>query len=430
MRSGERICIKTNSCGLFTGYEWVLNLFVRDFGKTKGVILMSEKKLLIVIDSLMAGGVARALINMIEEIKSDYCIDLLAFSNSGLLKNQMPPEINTLETNKYLALLGESQEETKKKSLFWGFYRAILAIWCRLFSNKLPHRLLFKHYRINQHYDIAISYVHDHDEHSLARGCNRFVLEKANADKKIAFVHCDFQRYGGNTRKNKDLYYYFDGVVCVSNGCKEVFENCLSKKVTTYVVRNFTNYQDIIGLSMESPKEYETDEISIVSVARLSEEKGFRRALLAYEKTIVASKKRIHWYIVGDGPDFEEIKTIINQYEMDSYITLLGATDNPYRIMKNADYFMLLSYHECAPMVFDEAYALGLTIIATETISTKEMIEERGIGYVYPNTDKSIVSIFEDLLTGKIRKKQYIPLLDNSKSKQQFERVVYGVVQK
>ena len=58
--------------------------------------------------------------------------------------------------------------------------------------------------------------------------------------------------------------------------------------------------------------------------------------------------------------------------------------------MKNADLFLLPSYHEAAPMVFDEAACLGVPILATETTSTDEMITESGSGFVCENSQDGI----------------------------------------
>jgi len=71
---------------------------------------------------------------------------------------------------------------------------------------------------------------------------------------------------------------------------------------------------------------------------------------------------------------YNSIKNIIQESSMKNNIYLFGEKRNPYRYMKNADYLVLSSYHEAAPMVYDEANILGLPIISSNTISAKEMI--------------------------------------------------------
>ena len=383
-----------------------------------------KTKILFVIDNLMAGGVSRALINMVNEICKEYDIYVLAFSYSGLLKKQLSKDIHIVETNKFLNLLGESQKQIGKRSFFQAAFRAFLVLCCKLFTNKIPHRLLFSSFKQHNQYDVAISYIHDHDERSLARGCNRFVIEKIEANKKIAFVHSDFINYGGNTKRNRKIYYSFDEVVCVSEGCKRAFEACFEKKLKVSVVRNFVNYQDILALANQKAVVYSPKEISVVSVARLSKEKGFERGLIALSKILNEQTTNIHWYIIGDGPEYNNVLYNIESEHLNSVVTLVGQTDNPYRYLKNADYLLLISFHECAPMVFDEAYALGLTILTTKTLSTNEMILDKKIGYVFDNSQDGVEKIFFGLINNTIKKISYVPTLCNDLPVSQFSKII------
>jgi len=58
--------------------------------------------------------------------------------------------------------------------------------------------------------------------------------------------------------------------------------------------------------------------------------------------------------------------------------------------MKNADLFLMTSYHEAAPMVIDEARALGLPILTTETTSAHDMVTDRHCGWVCENSQSAI----------------------------------------
>ena len=58
--------------------------------------------------------------------------------------------------------------------------------------------------------------------------------------------------------------------------------------------------------------------------------------------------------------------------------------------MKNADLFLLTSFHEAAPMVIDEAYVLGVPTLTTRTTSSDEMVTKRGCGWVCENDQESL----------------------------------------
>jgi glycosyltransferase involved in cell wall biosynthesis len=72
--------------------------------------------------------------------------------------------------------------------------------------------------------------------------------------------------------------------------------------------------------------------------------------------------------------------------------------------MLHADYLLVPSRHEAAPMVFDEASVLGLRIVSTNTTSAAEMVGGDG-GIVCENSPEGIpealVSLHKD--SGKKR---------------------------
>ena len=64
----------------------------------------------------------------------------------------------------------------------------------------------------------------------------------------------------------------------------------------------------------------------------------------------------------------------------------------------NADFLLMTSYHEAAPMVIDEAVSLGLPIVTTRTTSTREMVLERNAGWECENTQDGINNVLTQIL--------------------------------
>lgn len=148
-----------------------------------------------------------------------------------------------------------------------------------------------------------------------------------------------------------------------------------------------------------------------MTVARLSPEKGIEQAIDALYAT---RRKDIRYYIIGDGPQRELLVDKIANYNMKDQVYMAGEQANPYRYMRNADYLLVPSLHEAAPMVFDEAKILGLPIISTNTTSAHEMI----------TNDSGIVcedfSMLESVLkkSKKEEKKEEILLTNETQLKQ------------
>jgi len=66
--------------------------------------------------------------------------------------------------------------------------------------------------------------------------------------------------------------------------------------------------------------------------------------------------------------------------------------------MKKADALFLPSVHEAAPMVIEEAKALGVPVITTRTISAAEMVLDNMEGFICENSSEGIYLILRELL--------------------------------
>jgi glycosyltransferase involved in cell wall biosynthesis len=134
---------------------------------------------------------------------------------------------------------------------------------------------------------------------------------------------------------------------------------------------------------------YSNSTFNIVTVARLAEEKSIDRALRAI-KYCIDKGHDITYHVVGSGGMEAKLKEEAISLGLGDRVVFYGEQSNPYRYIKNADLFMLTSYHEAAPMVFDESACLGVPVLATATTSTDEMITEAGAGFVCENTQEGI----------------------------------------
>ncbi len=108
---------------------------------------------------------------------------------------------------------------------------------------------------------------------------------------------------------------------------------------------------------MSIKKRYKEDEINVVQVSRLVEQKAIDR-LIKVSAKLINENSKIHIYVIGDGPLKERLQKQIEDLNVEEKITLLGAKKNPYPYIKNADVFGLFSYFEGYGIVIDEAKIL------------------------------------------------------------------------
>ncbi|PGT89049.1 glycosyltransferase [Bacillus sp. AFS040349] len=360
--------------------------------------MTNRKKIVIVNNNLVTGGVQKSLVNLLNEIKDKYEVTLFLFSNTGEYKKSIPHQVKVIEANPFLKLLGISQKQSLKEGLLHYFLRSLLVLWTKVFNNYYPFKFLVLTQKKLKDFDIAISYLHSSNDKLFYGGCNEFVLDRTEAKKRIAFVHCDYLSYGGNTKKNKEIYKKFDVVATVSNGCRENLARAIPELITrTVYVRNFHNYKSIVKIANESPIVYPSNFFNIVTVARLSPEKGIIRTIYIIKK-LLAENYRIKWHLIGDGPQRAEIERLIKTHSLEENIILHGNQDNPYKYMISADIFLLPSFHEAAPMVIDESKCLSLPVITTNTISAKEMIKENKEGFVCNNNERDLYKEIKKIL--------------------------------
>lgn len=376
---------------------------------------MILKKILFVMTHLNNGGITSSFLNLLTELSqnNNLKIDVLLFNHD--LKNKLPSGINLLPENKFLRLIAITQHKIYNESKILWLFRCFLGLLTKIVGSSISYRIIFFTYKKMNTYDYAISFTQSAHKNSLYGGCNEFVLDKVNAKCKITFIHCDYVMTKLNTKYNSKLYSKFDKIAAVSDGVKKVFvteEPHLKSKV--YTVHNCHNYNKIIKLSNENTVIYDTSRINILTVARISPEKGYIRMLNVLKK-LKNLGYDFRWHIVGGAERKKEDNFIdvVKKANMENNVFVYHNTDNPYRYYPNADVMLLASFHEAAPMVFSEAECLNIPIITTNTLSAKEFVLDKGLGIVCPNCEDGIFNALKTVMDNPLILKKFRSQIKN-----------------
>jgi glycosyltransferase involved in cell wall biosynthesis len=86
----------------------------------------------------------------------------------------------------------------------------------------------------------------------------------------------------------------------------------------------------------------------------------------------------------------EQLKALSKELQVESSVVFYGEQANPYRYIRNADFLLIPSHHEAAPLVIDEALCLGVPVLSTATTSSEDMILNRNAGWVCDNSQEAI----------------------------------------
>ncbi|MFW9979854.1 MAG: glycosyltransferase family 4 protein, partial [Candidatus Thorarchaeota archaeon] len=108
--------------------------------------------------------------------------------------------------------------------------------------------------------------------------------------------------------------------------------------------------------------------------------------------------KDSHLHIVGDGPELENIRRQINDYNLAQSVSLLGRIPltNLLQLYQHSDLLVLPSIAEGLPTVLLEAMACGTIPIATDLPGNRDVIQNERNGLLFQLDDKE--SLLRSLL--------------------------------
>ena len=387
------------------------------------------KKIIIVNNNMKVGGVQKSLYNLLWSIEGDYEITLLLFRAIGEYIHCLPANVKVLEADGLFRYLGLSQGECKGLD---KLKRGMLAALCRMFGRGKIMKLLLKSQQtIQQEYDWAIAFLQNGNIKNFYGGVQEFVLHRVKAKRKAAFLHCDYRNCGANHPVNNQLVGQFDQIVACSDGCRQAFISVLPElegKCTT--VNNCHRFEEIRELALDQPITYGRSCCNMVMVSRLAHEKGIERALEA-TAYVMGKGLPVALHIVGGGPMESFLRERAAELKVTDFVHFYGEQRNPYRYMKNADLFLMSSYHEAAPMVIEEAASLGLPVLTAETTSSEEMVTKWERGWVCANAQAALNEMLARVLADPgmlqaAKARLCAVAMDNTQALEQFRKMIEG----
>ena len=359
------------------------------------------KKLLFVMPSLYGGGAEKSLVNLLNLLDySKYEIDLLLFKHEGLFLGQVPKEVNVLQTPislKYSFATLDKEALNNIEAIKAGVIRYIGTVICKLFYKEREKQArweCFYTYSINRlkgQYDVALAY--------LQGEASYYVIDKVVASKKYIWIHNDYDKMEGSDSFNKKYFKKANGVISVSDRCVEILKRTFPDlKNKFYMLPNLTSATFIRKLATESfPKEYVEGVPVLLSIGRLTRQKGFDFAI---EAAAILKGKNIlfKWFIIGTGELEKQLKAKINEKEVTDYIILLGARENPYPYIKNCDILVQTSRWEGKSVVLDEAKILCKPIVVTNYPTVYDQIDDGKEGMIVSMNTEDIADGIQKML--------------------------------
>lgn len=358
------------------------------------------KKILIVIRDMKIGGAQKSLLSFLQCLSNSPMgreaeIHLMVFCPRGPLLQQISDCVKLVDAPRELQWLSVPIDRELLRHISLRSMRGELR-WLRERGNNTSQHIDQKKWNCWQSlvpentvkYDVAISYID---------GCpNYYVMDKVHADKKVLWVHSDYEKQGYDPEFDEPFFEKSDAIVTISEGCRQSLVTDfphLEEKV--HVLHNITDYEEILRKSKEEGLKFsEREGLKILTVGRLHPQKGIDIAVDA-ANLLKESGVSFQWLIVGEGAQRAALQNKIDEYGLSQYFQLIGSRENPYAYMAQCDMLVQPSRVEGKSIVLDEAKLLCKPIVATDYATVRDSIAHGENGWIVP---MSAQGIYEGIL--------------------------------
>lgn len=258
----------------------------------------------------------------------------------------------------------------------FGIFKNNLFFSKKLYLSKEEEKILINFFN-KQNYDLIISVG------SRYTAMISIIKDRLNKTKVIGWQHSTFEAYF----KTKNLRLY---------NCETLLNN-MFHQIDGYVVQTRDDYDKILkyynykAMVINNPNTFETKSKFVnrysnnvfISVGRLVKLKNYNFMINAFklykEKKIDSNWKLI---ILGDGPEKNKLKKVIDKYKLNDCVLLQGSVNNVDDYYKNASVYLMCSEWEGWGMSVTEALNFSLPVIAFSLPSMLEIIEDGKSGYL------------------------------------------------
>lgn len=367
-----------------------------------------KKNILFIIPSLSAGGGEKSLVNLLAQINyNQFNVDLFLLNHEGIFMDYLPSQVRVLSLPENYKLFSKPLKDSIKGLIKAG--KPSLALNRILFSLEIRRtkdiskreQYTWKHLSksldsLEKTYDVAIGF--------LEKTSTYFCVDKVKAQRKIGWVHIDYDKLGMDPVFDSPYFDALSSVVTVSEECANIFvkrfPNQENKVKVIYNVVSPIMIHEMANKPIESELKKKSTEINLLTIGRLHYQKGLELAIDAC-KILVEKGYNIKWYVIGEGDERSKLTQLIEKNGIKNHFFLLGLKANPYPYLKHADIYVQPSRFEGKSIALDEAKILQKPIVITNFTTAKDQITNGVDGMIVDMDFKSLSVGIESLIANE-----------------------------
>lgn len=366
------------------------------------------KKVLFFVDNLDEGGVSKVLLDILENLDSTkYKVTVKSLYGGGTYEER----IKQYAEYESCFIIPEYDDTSLRSRLYRKYWGGML---------RLPE-LIFSRWFIREQYDIEIAFVQGWSTKFIGGSSNK-------KSKKIAWVHTDLVNWNAADGVFKDLshhrktYEKYDKVICVSHAVKNGMEQKYNL-VGCEVLYNPINKGRIIEMSKDTTSyNYLEDGINLITIGRLSYEKGYDRLITVCNK-LNLNQINFRLLIIGEGIERNKLENLIYQFDLNDKVKLIGQQENPYKYLKSSDLFICSSRGEGFSLVVAEAMTLGVPVLTVDCAGPEELSNKGEFAMLVENTDQALFEGLKQMIINNDLRNHYAQMA--SKGAHQFSLKIF-----
>lgn len=355
---------------------------------------MEKKQLLFVCYGLGIGGIEKCLVNLLNALPEDeFQVDVLLLSPQYTMKPQIRREVRFYDEFRYILYSGGALEQFRNRGGILKNAGKLLPYVLFHFVDKGGGDGWKLYRRLEKHYDIAVAY-------SQNGYTPYYCVDKVSAGRKVLWYHNGTYDFSEKEQEKHRKYLpQFDAIVAVSNDCRRVLEEKIPYVREKLLV--LPNLCDSTGIRENGakfvPETFQRDRMHVVTVGRMTREKG---ALLALEACSLLRKRglQVLWHWVGDGEQAAEVREKRKLLGLEDTFLLEGNQSNPYPYMACADVYVQPSFYEAYSTTVTEAKVLCRPMVVTDVGGMRDQLKEGETALIVPVDAEAIGTAVQKLL--------------------------------
>ena len=191
-----------------------------------------------------------------------------------------------------------------------------------------------------------------------------------------------------------------DRVVTVADGMETLLKSYGVEAPIT-VIPNDLDLRRFLSADGQGVREelgLKPDEVFLLNVGRIASEKNLILLLEAVAPILYRGAARM--VFVGDGPGRDDLEKRVDELQLRDHVIFTGKVphDQTPHYYAAADLFLMPSITEVNPLTIGESLASGTPVVAIDSFSAREIIEEGVTGQIVPHLASALALAVDALV--------------------------------